>query len=127
TVAKLLPLVVLVGVGLWSVNPEYVRLPAWPAASTVGRTAILLIFAFLGVEVALVPSGEVRDPARTVPRAIFLALAITTTLYRLIQRVAQGILGPSIGDFASAPLAEAASRVLGSSGRTLVAGGAIVS
>jgi amino acid transporter len=127
TVAKLLPLVVLVGVGLWFVNPEYVTLPAWPAASAVGRTAIVLIFAFLGVEVALVPSGEVRDPARTVPRAIFLALAITTTLYLLIQRVAQGLLGPSIADFASAPLAEAASRVLGSGGRALVAGGAIVS
>src|SRR5258705_5164880 len=86
TVAKLLPLVVLVCAGLWFVNPDYVRLPALPAASALGRTAIVLIFAFLGVEVALVPSGEVRDPSRTVPRALFLALPTTTTLYRLIQR-----------------------------------------
>ena len=87
----------------------------------------MLIFAFLGVEIALGPSGEVRDPARTVPRALFLALATTTTLYLLIERVAQGLLGPAIADFASAPLAEAASRVLGSGGRLLVIGGAIVS
>jgi basic amino acid/polyamine antiporter, APA family len=127
TVAKLLPLVVLVAVGLWSVNPDYVRFPALPSATALGRTAIVLIFAFLGVEVALVPSGEVRDPARTVPRALFLALATTTTLYLLIQRVAQGLLGPAIGDFASAPLAEAASRILGAGGRLLVVGGAIVS
>ena len=127
TVAKLLPLVVLVAAGLWSVNPDYVKLPAFPAPSALGRTAIVLIFAFLGVEIALVPSGEVRDPARTVPRALFLALATTTTLYLLIQRVTQGLLGPAIGDFASAPLAEAASRVLGSGGRLLVVGGAIVS
>ena len=127
TVAKLLPLVVLVCAGLWFVNPDYVRLPSLPAASALGRTAIVLIFAFLGVEVALVPSGEVRDPSRTVPRALFLALATTTTLYLLIQRVAQGLLGPAIGEFASAPLAEAASRVLGSGGRLLVIGGAIVS
>ena len=127
TVAKLLPLVVLVAVGLWSVNPESVRFPDFPAPAALGRTAIVLIFAFLGVEIALVPSGEVRDPARTVPRALFLALAITTTLYLLIQRVAQGLLGPAIADFASAPLAEAASRVLGSGGRLLVIGGAIVS
>lgn len=127
TVAKLLPLIVLVAVGLWSVNPDDVRLSAFPAASALGRTAIVLIFAFLGVEVALVPSGEVRDSARTVPRALFLALATTTTLYLLIQRVAQGLLGPAIGDFASAPLAEAASRVLGSGGRLLVIGGATVS
>jgi amino acid transporter len=127
TVAKLLPLLVLVAVGLWSVNPEYVRFPGFPAPAALGRTAIVLIFAFLGVEIALVPSGEVRDPARTVPRALFLALATTTTLYLLIQRVAQGVLGPAIADFASAPLAEAASRVLGSAGRLLVIGGAIVS
>jgi len=127
TIAKLLPLVLLLAVGFWSVNPDYVRFPAFPTASALGRTAIVLIFAFLGVEIALVPSGEVRDPARTVPRALFLALATTTTLYLLIQRVAQGLLGPAIGDFASAPLAEAASRVLGQSGRLLVVGGAIVS
>jgi basic amino acid/polyamine antiporter, APA family len=127
TVAKLLPLIVLVGAGLWAVNPEFVRWPGMPAVSVLGRTCILLIFAFLGVEIALVPSGEVRTPARTVPRAVFLALAITTTTYLLIQRVAQGLLGPSIVQFASAPLAEAASRVIGSGGRLLVVGGAIVS
>ena len=69
-----------------------------PPASAVGETAIVLIFAFVGVEIALVPSGEVRDPARTVPRALFAALAITTTLYLLIQTVAQGLLGPAIAD-----------------------------
>src|SRR6185503_317234 len=126
TVAKLLPLLTLGAVGVWFVNPEYVRWPALPAATAVGETAIVLIFAFVGLEIALVPSGEVRDPTRTVPRALFSALAITTTLYLLIQTVAQGILGPSISSYAAAPLAEAAGRVLGSGGRLLVlAGGAI--
>jgi amino acid transporter len=126
TIAKLLPLVTLVAVGIWFVNPEYVRWPALPAATAVGETAIVLIFAFVGLEIALVPSGEVRDPTRTVPRALFSALAFTTTLYLLIQTVAQGILGPSISTYAAAPLAEAAGRVLGSGGRLLVlAGGAI--
>ena len=127
TIAKLLPLVTLVGVGIWFVNPEYVRWPALPAASAVGQTAIVLIFAFVGLEIALVPSGEVRDPTRTVPRALFSALAITTTLYLLIQTVAQGILGPSISTYAAAPLAEAAGRVLGSGGRLLVLAGAAIS
>jgi amino acid transporter len=125
--AKLLPLLIFVAAGIWLVQPEYLRWPALPAVSQIGRTAIVLIFAFVGVEIALVPSGEIRDPARTVPRALFLALATTTTLYLLIQRVAQGLLGPAIADFASAPLAEAASRVLGSGGRLLVIGGAIIS
>jgi amino acid transporter len=127
TIAKLLPLLVLVAVGVWFLNPEYLRWPAMPAASAVGETAIVLIFAFVGLEIALVPSGEVRDPTRTVPRALFSALAITTTLYLLIQMVAQGLLGPSISTYAAAPLAEAAGRVLGNGGRLLVLTGAAIS
>jgi amino acid transporter len=127
TIAKLLPLLLFVGVGIWFVNSEYLRWPAVPAMSAVGNTAIVLIFAFVGLEIALVPSGEVRDPTRAVPRALFSALAITTTLYLLIQTVAQGLLGPSISTYAAAPLAEAASRILGSGGRLLVLAGAAIS
>jgi amino acid transporter len=126
-IAKLLPLLVLVLSGIWLVNPVYLRWPAIPDAAAIGKTAIVLIFAFVGLEVALVPSGEVRDPARTVPRALFSALAITTTLYLLIQTVAQGLLGPAMATFSTAPLAEAAGRVLGQGGRLLVLLGAIVS
>jgi amino acid transporter len=125
--AKLLPLVIFVAAGIWLEQPEYLRWPALPAISQIGRTAIVLIFAFVGVEIALVPSGEIRDPARTVPRALFLALATTTTLYLLIQTTAQGLLGPSMATFASAPLAEAAARVLGAAGRLLMLAGGIVS
>jgi len=127
TVAKLVPLIVLVLAGIWFVNADYLRWPSAPTLPAVGRTAIVLIFAFVGLEVALVPSGEVRDPARTVPRALFSALAITTTLYLLIQAVAQGLLGPAMSTFSAAPLAEAASRVLGRSGRVLVLAGATIS
>jgi basic amino acid/polyamine antiporter, APA family len=127
TIAKLAPLLVLVATGIWFVKAEYLRWPAMPDASEVGSSAIVLIFAFVGLEIALVPSGEVRDPTRTVPRALFSALAITTTLYLLIQTVAQGLLGPSIATYAAAPLAEAASRVLGAGGRLLVLAGAAIS
>jgi len=127
TVAKLLPLVVFVAAGLWFMDWGAVRWPALPGVGAIGKTAIVLIYAFAGVEVALVPSGEIRDPSRTVPRAVFTALALTTTFYLLIQGVAQGLLGASLVTYASAPLAEAASRVLGDAGRLMVLGGAVVS
>ena len=127
TAAKLVPLLVFVLAGVWFVHGEYLVWPGLPSAADVGRTAIVLIFAFVGVEVALVPSGEIADPPRTVPRALFLALATTTTLYLLVQGVAQGLLGPSMSTFRAAPLAEAASRVLGAAGRLLVLAGATVS
>ena len=63
----------------------------------IGRSVLLLIFAYAGVEVALAPSGEVRNPSRTVPRAVFFALRRTTALYIAIQLVAQGVSGPALG------------------------------
>ncbi|MGB7219439.1 MAG: APC family permease [Vicinamibacterales bacterium] len=127
TAAKLLPLVVLVVSGAWFVRLEYLQWSSLPSPSAVGASSLVLYYAFAGVEVALAPSGEIRDPARTVPRAVLLALAITTTLYLLVQGVAQGLLGPSLSTYAAAPLAEAASRVLGPVGRVLVLSGAAVS
>jgi amino acid transporter len=74
-----------------------------------------------------VPTGEVVNPTRTVPIALFTALAITTTFYLLIQTTAQGLLGASLATFATAPLAEAAARVLGPAGRAIMLLGATVS
>ena len=127
TVAKLVPLGVLVAAGVWlaPIDPQ-TWLPA-PSPAAVGQTAILLIFAFVGIEVALVPSGEIREPSRTVPRAAFLALTFTTLLYLAIQAIAQGVLGAAMTDYASAPLAETAARLLGPSGRLLVLAGTAVS
>jgi basic amino acid/polyamine antiporter, APA family len=126
TVAKLVPLLVLIGVGVWSLNPSYLTF-AMPSLSQVGQASILLIFAFEGIEVALMPVGEVKDPARTVPRSILGALAITTLVYLAIQTIAQGLLGPALSTFADAPLAEAAGRLLGGFGKALVLAGGTVS
>jgi len=127
TVAKLAPLVAFVALGLVWLGARDVPLPTLPAAGPLGQNVLLLIFAFVGVEVALVPSGEVEDPARTVPRAIFGALAITTLLYLAIQLVAQGVLGDRLGTFADAPLAEASAVLVGPLGRSVVLAGAMIS
>ena len=125
TLTKLLPLLLLAAVGLFWVRPEHVAIE-WAAPDRIGTASITLIFAFMGIEIALVPSGEIREPSRTVPRAIFLALGITTLIYLMLQLVAHAVLGPSLASFADAPLAEVASRVLGPVGRTVVlVGGAI--
>jgi APA family basic amino acid/polyamine antiporter len=125
-VAKLLPLAVFLGVGVFFVQPAALAWPGWPPGEKLGEAVLLLIFAFVGIEVALVPSGEVRDPRRTVPRAIYLALGVTTLLYLAVQAVAQGVLGAEMAQHAEAPLAAAASRFLGEGGRLLVlAGGAV--
>ena len=127
TLAKLLPLLLFVGAGIFFIHPTNVTWSAWPGSKALGDSVLLLIFAFVGVEVALIPSGEVKDSARTVPRAIYIALAITTFLYITIQIVAQGMLGPDLANHPNTPLAEAAAKFLGNIGRTILLAGATIS
>jgi APA family basic amino acid/polyamine antiporter len=127
TVAKLAPLLLVAIGGAFFVKAENFHIVAMPSAGDVARTSLLLVFAFAGVEVALVPSGEVRDPARTVPRAIALAMLAITTLYIVLQMVAQGILGSALAQSTVSPLADAAGASLGGWARSLRLAGAAVS
>lgn len=127
TVAKLLPLLVVAIGGLFFIDTDNLRIVTMPAAGDVARTSLLLIFAFAGIECALVPSGEVRDTARTVPRAIALAMIGITALYVVLQMVAQGILGSGLAQATVSPLADAASASLGGWARALLLGGATLS
>jgi amino acid transporter len=126
TIAKLFPLVLLVVAGMVSIQRENLEVATTPAVGDVTRASIVLIFAFSGVESALVPSGEVKDPARTVPRAVFLAMLTITVLYIAIQLVAQGVLGAALAT-STTPLADAAGVVFGSWGRVLLLAAVVVS
>jgi len=67
TVAKLLPLLLFICVGIFFIHTPNLAWSGWPSSKSLGDAVILLIFAFVGIEVALIPSGEVKNPARTVP------------------------------------------------------------
>jgi APA family basic amino acid/polyamine antiporter len=127
TAAKLVPLLFFVVVGAFFISPANLRWDALPAAGQVATTVGTLIFAFTGIETALMPGGEVRDPTRTVPRAAMLALGGATLLYLAVQAVGLGVLGTALGDDTVAPLATAAGTFAGSKGAALVLAGASVS
>jgi len=127
TLAKLLPLLLFICAGIFFIHPANLTWSAWPSSKAVGDNVILLIFAFVGIEVALIPSGEVKNAARTVPRSAYLALVVTTIIYITIQLVAQGTLGSDLANYKDAPLAEAAAKFLGNIGRTILIAGATIS
>ena len=127
TVVKLVPLLVFVGIGVFFIDTSNLAWTTVPNASTVLGTAGIIIFAFSGIEGATVPSGEVKNPARTVPRAILLALGAATVLYLAIQYVALGIMGPALANTGNTPLAEAAGVALGPVARTIMILAAVVS
>jgi amino acid transporter len=118
-VIKIAPLVLLVAVGLFAVHPANLHWTGMPAVTTIGRAAALLFFAFMGVEGALNTSGEIADPARTVPRAILLTLTLVAALYIGLQLVAQGVIGAELPGQA-APLVGTATAVFGPWGTRLL-------
>lgn len=127
TIAKLLPLLLVAVGGAFFVSASHLAIEAVPPAGDIARASLFLIFAFAGVESALVPSGEVRDTARTVPRAIGLAMAVITVLYIALQVVAQGILGDGLAQATASPLADAAGMSMGGWARAILLAGASIS
>jgi APA family basic amino acid/polyamine antiporter len=77
--------------------------------SVVGilQSAGLLFFAFAGYARIATLGEEVRNPTRTIPRAIGLALGITLVVYTTMALTLLAILGPEQLAAAAAPLAEA--------------------
>lgn len=125
TVIKLLPLVLLAAVGVATIGRFGFPLPAWPTVGQLGRGVVLLTFTFMGMETALSPSGEIRDPARSVPRGILGCTAAVAALYLTLQLVAEAALGPALPTSTAAPLAATASIVLGGWGKVLLLGAGI--
>ncbi len=96
---KLTPLFLLAGIGAFFVDWGQVSfspgaVPSWAA---LGASMALVMFAYSGMETALVPSGEVTDPARSVPRATLVAILLVVLLYLGLQIVGQGVLGAALG------------------------------
>jgi amino acid transporter len=58
----------------------------------------------------------VKNPRKTVPRAILIAISGALIIYLLLQLVSQGVLGEELTSYKEGPLAEAAGRVFGPAG-----------
>ena len=111
TALKLVPLVIFVVAGLAAaVAGPRLQQTVHLDAQDIGRALILGVFAFMGWETPLCASGEVRQPNRTIPRAIIIAMLATMMLYVAIQFVAQSVLGAALAS-SKAPLVDASAQI----------------
>lgn len=127
TVAKLVPLVLVAVAVLWTGLPGTLAQGPVPAPERMGHAAVLLMFAFIGIETALCNGSEIRDPARTVPRAVLTAVGSIALLYFAIHLAVEQALGPALATAGGNALPDAARVIYGPWAQWLVGVGVLVS
>lgn len=125
TVGKIVPLLVFAVVGAFFVEPANFSFAATPEYGKFSEAILILIYAFVGFEAAVIPAGETKEPQKNIPLALLTALVFCAGLFILIQFVAIGTL-PALAE-SKTPLADAAGKFLGGFGAAFIASGALVS
>jgi amino acid transporter len=130
-VAKLVPIALFVGFGVFAVGPNIAIGGSDAPAGEWLQAILALVFAFGGFEVALMPMSEARDPRRDAPMALVAGLAIVALVYISMHLVFMGaITDPAALDrpeVRDRPVAEAARVFLGGTGAALIAVGVLLS
>lgn len=130
TIGKLIPLILFIAAGLFFINFSNFSFSAPPGAPQLGyatfsTSVLLLIYAFTGFEMAVIPAGEVQNPQKNIPFALLTAIGLIAALYILIQFVCIGTLPGLAGS--TRPLADAANNFLGTAGALIISAGAMIS
>jgi APA family basic amino acid/polyamine antiporter len=125
TILKLLPLIAVVALAaiVWGGHGEAAGglAPEPLAPSSIAAAATLTLWAMLGFESATVPSGRIRDPQHTVPRATLAGTFLVGIVYLLVTWAVFLLLPTDEAASSSAPLADLIGRYWGSGLSNLVA------
>jgi APA family basic amino acid/polyamine antiporter len=125
TILKLLPLIAVVALAAIVLGGQGEAVgglaPAPLQPSSVAAAATLTLWAMLGLESATLPSGRVRDPQRTVPRATLAGTFLVGILYLLVTWAVFLLLPTEEAARSSAPLADLVGRYWGSGFANLIA------
>ena len=116
TVLKLVPLLLFGVIGLGWVHAgayQPFNPSGQPLIPVVTAVAALTLWSMLGLEAATVPTGVVRDPERTVPRATVIGMLIAGLATMLACTVVIGLLPTDVLRNSPAPMAAAASHLWG--------------
>lgn len=110
TVLKLLPLIAIVALGvwlLWRADPAVIKLEPQPLTLTaINASALLTLWALLGLESATVPAGNVQNPERNIPLATLWGTLVAAAVYVLTCSIAVLLMPSAELAKSSAPFAD---------------------
>lgn len=118
TVLKIAPIVFLLVLGIPHYGPEIIAPSTIPPFESIGGAALLLMYAFVGFETALVPAAETENPKRALPRALVYTMLATGLLYWSISVVYVSVLPD--GGARNATLADVGAALAGPGAALLI-------
>ncbi len=124
TVAKVALLLWFVAGGITHVDTEEVIEKFSTDFLLIGSTAAMVFITFFGFSAIAASAGEVKNPTKTIPRAIFISMGIVTVLYSLVVLV---VVAANLTEYSEAAMGKAAQAFLGGVGGYVIVGGAIFS
>ncbi|MDJ0651789.1 MAG: amino acid permease [Simkaniaceae bacterium] len=130
TLLKFVPLILIAVIGVFFIdarNLYYFNMTGKSNFSALSGGAMLTLWAFLGMESASIPADDVKDPKKTIPRATILGTAITAVIYILSTIAIMGVIPMSELQQSTAPFADLAGKIFGSSGMYVMGAAAVVS
>lgn len=104
-----------------------VNLLSGPGMGGILSGTALIFFAFIGFDEVITLAEETRDPTRTVPRALLLALGVSSLLYIAVAMTAVSVLGSAALGASSRPLTDVIAHALGHRSASLVSAIAMTS
>ena len=124
TAAKVLLLIWFIFGGLQFVDTEEIINKMSDDLVMIGSTAAMVFITFFGFSAIAASAGEVKNPVRNIPRAIFISMGVVTLLYTLVVIV---VLFAGLDEYTEASMGEAAKKFLGGVGGYVIIAGAIFS
>ena len=129
TILKIVPLIVIIGLGIAygdidnfpSFNPQQLSM-----AEALASTALLTMWAFIGIEAAVIPTGDVENPKKTVPIAVVSAALSVSFLYVGASIAIMFLVPSEVLAASESPFVDAASHI-GPGGALLMGVGALIS
>jgi len=124
TLIKILPVFLLILLSIPHLTPEGILPGNLPSFDDMSGLVLLILYAFVGFEGALVTAGETKDPKKTIPRALISGVLVITAIYFAISLTYANVVQDGGGD---TPLIDMADILIGPVGVTMIIIAAIFS
>ena len=128
-ILKMIPLIIIGAIGLAvgdlgsvpALNPKGEPIPIM-----IAGICLLIMWSYIGIEAATVPSDDVENPKKTIPRALIAGTLTATVIYMIAMAGVMALIPPADLQTSTSPFADAALMIFGETGALIVGVGALI-